>query len=158
MPLVVYSAQRLGLFVAALAALAAMSVGGWLLVVLAAVIAAILSYVLLGRSRDAAALWLHDRVSGRRSGRFGAGLAADAAAEDAAVDRLSDPGGQRAVPEPAAAQGAASQRETETQQRPVGELEQTGAGQDGAEQDPARAEQDGAAEQGGRQREQQHEQ
>ena len=47
---------------------------------------------------------------------------------------------------PPSQQGAASQRETETQQRPVGELEQTGAGQDGAEQDPARAEQDGAAE------------
>lgn len=83
MPLVVYSVQRLALFAAALVGLYWLHVGGWLWVVLAALIAWALSYVLLARSRDAAALWLHDVIEGRRRGRFTRGLDADAAAEDA---------------------------------------------------------------------------
>lgn len=139
MPLVVYSAQRLALFLAALAALYALRMGGWLLVVVAAVVAWALSYVLLGRSRDAAALWLHERVSGRRTGRFGAGLAADAQAEDAEAARTSE--GQ-----------------AEAEQDSVGQLEEPGAGEHGTQQRAAGAEQDGAGQHGGREREQQHEQ
>ncbi len=67
-PLVVYSAQRLALFLGALLVLFWAHVGGWLLVVLAAVIAWALSYVLLPRSRDAAALWLASRVERSRTG------------------------------------------------------------------------------------------
>ncbi|WP_304606160.1 DUF4229 domain-containing protein [Actinotalea lenta] len=84
MPLVVYSAQRLGLFVVALLVLFWLHLGGWLLVLLAALLAWALSYVLLGRSRDRAALWLSDRVEARRAGPRV--VDPDAAAEDAEVE------------------------------------------------------------------------
>ncbi|HMO11631.1 MAG TPA: DUF4229 domain-containing protein, partial [Actinotalea sp.] len=69
MPLVVYSVQRLGLFAAALGALFWLRVGGWLLVLLAALIAWALSYVLLAGPRDRAAVWVAHRVEARRAGR-----------------------------------------------------------------------------------------
>ncbi|WP_223145102.1 DUF4229 domain-containing protein [Actinotalea subterranea] len=84
MPLVVYSALRLGLFAAALGALWWVGLGGWLLVVVAAVVAWALSYVLLAGPRDAAALWLAGRAERRAAGRrFSAQVESDAAAEDA---------------------------------------------------------------------------
>lgn len=136
-----YSAQRLALFVAALLVLFWLHLGGWLLVVLAAVIAWALSYVLLGRSRDRAARWIADRVEARRSGALAADP--DAAAEDAEVELAQAPG---------------SQGQAEPQEDAVAELEQAGAGQDGTQQDPARAEQHGGGQQRDRQGEQQHEQ
>lgn len=90
MPVVIYSLLRLGLFAAALAGLWAVGMGGWLLVVVAAVVAWALSYVLLGAPRTAAATWLAQRRGGGDGTtprpRFGAGASADAAIEDAADD------------------------------------------------------------------------
>ena len=80
MPLVVYSALRLGLFAAAVLGLWLAGRGGWLLVVVAAVVAWAASYLLLGRSRTAAATWLADRAAARPGRRR---PDADAAAEDA---------------------------------------------------------------------------
>ncbi len=148
--MVVYSAQRLGLFVLALVGLYLLRMGGWLWVVLAALIAWALSYVLLGRSRDAAALWLHERVSGRRRGRFAAGLDADAAAEDAEVAEVDG--------RPGTPTGASSDGQADAEQDAVAELEEPGAGQDGPQQGTPGAEHHGAGEQGGRERQQQHEQ
>jgi hypothetical protein len=142
----VYSAQRLALFVAALLALFWLHLGGWLLVLLAAIIAWALSYVLLGRSRDRAALWIAERVEARRSGARPTDP--DAEAEDAEADA----GG----PRPDGAVG--SERQPEPQEDAVAELEQAGAGQDGAQQDPARAEQHRGGQQRDGQGEQQHEQ
>lgn len=85
MPLFVYSALRLGLFALALVVLWAVGMRDWLLVLVAAVVAWALSYVFLAGPRDAAALWLSQRVEGR-SARFSPGVEADAAAEDAEAD------------------------------------------------------------------------
>lgn len=83
--MVTYSLVRLGLFAVALLVLWWAGMGGWLLVLVAALVAGVLSYVLLGRQRTAAATWIADRRAARRP-RFGAGPEADAAAEDAADD------------------------------------------------------------------------
>jgi hypothetical protein len=109
-PVVTYSLLRLGVFVLALAGLWLAGMGSWLLVVVAAVVAAALSYVLFGRQRAAAAQWIADR---RAPGapRFSRAVQEDAAAEDAIADRLREPesprdgegegpGGQIARPSP----------------------------------------------------------
>lgn len=89
-PVVIYSLLRLGLFAAALIGLWAVGMGGWLLVLVAAVVAWALSYVLLGGPRTAAATWIAQRRGGadRATPRpwFGVGASADAAIEDAADD------------------------------------------------------------------------
>ncbi len=89
MPVVTYSLLRLAVFVLALVGLWLAGMGGWLLVVVGAVVAAALSYVLFGRQRAAAAQWLADR---RERPRFSRGVEEDAAAEDAIADRLHAPG------------------------------------------------------------------
>ena len=81
-PVVVYSLLRLGLFALALVGLWLAGMGGWLLVLVAAVVAWALSYVLLGQWRDGAARWIADRRSDDRP-RFSAQVLADADAEDA---------------------------------------------------------------------------
>lgn len=88
MPVIIYSVLRLGLFALALAGLWLAGMGGWLLVVVAAVVAWALSYAMLGRRRDAAARWLAERRGAARP-RFAPGVEADAAAEDAAADRAA---------------------------------------------------------------------
>lgn len=89
MPVVTYSALRLGLFAVALLGLWLAGMGGWLLVVVAALVAFALSYVLLRRQRDAAASWLATRRTGvDPRPRFSRAVEDDAAAEDAAADRL----------------------------------------------------------------------
>lgn len=88
MPLVTYSLTRLALLVAAGVALFAVGMRGWLLLLVATVVAFALSYVLLGRQRDAAARWLAARDEDRRAGRRTRD--ADSAAEDAAIDRALD--------------------------------------------------------------------
>ena|GEM_PF-3101162 len=93
-----FSLLRLALFGAALVVLRLAGMGGWLLVVVAAVVAAALSYVLFGRQRTAAATWIAERRTGQRP-RFGAGVAADEAAEDAAADAATRPPGD-APPHP----------------------------------------------------------
>lgn len=110
MPVVTYSLLRLAVFVVALVGLWLAGMGSWLLVVVAAVVAAALSYVLFGKQRAAAAQWLADR---RAPGapRFSRAVEEDAAAEDAVADRLhaqgstrddegDGPGGQIARPSP----------------------------------------------------------
>lgn len=87
MPVVIYSLLRLGLFALALVGLWRAGMGGWLLVVVAAVVAWALSYVLLGRWRDGAARWIADRRSRDRP-RFSAQVLADADAEDAEADAV----------------------------------------------------------------------
>lgn len=104
MPLVVYSALRLGLFAVALVVLWLVGMGGWLLVVVAAVVAAAASYLLLRTQRDAAVLWLAQRrATAADRPRFGPGAEADAAAEDAEAAGLAQPEGtgpQSASPRP----------------------------------------------------------
>lgn len=99
MPVIVYSVLRLGLFALALVGLWAAGMGGWLLVVVAAVAAGALSYVLLGRQRTAAATWIAERRAGTAP-RFSPGVEADAAAEDAEVQRQPGDQGQSASPRP----------------------------------------------------------
>lgn len=97
MPIVTYSLLRLGLFAAALLALWFAGMGGWLLVLVAAVVAWALSYVFLGRQRTAAAVWIAERRGAAPTRpRFSRGVEADAAAEDAEAD----PNGQSASPNP----------------------------------------------------------
>jgi len=84
-PLVTYSLARLGLLGVAVLGLYAAGMRGWLLALVAVVVAFALSYVLLGRQRDAAARWLAERDRVRRANRR---PDADTAAEDAEVDRL----------------------------------------------------------------------
>jgi len=83
----VYSLLRLGLFVLALLGLWAAGMGSWLLVVVAALVAWALSYVLLGRWRTDAATALASVRLGRGHGRRCSerGTAAPAA-EDAEAD------------------------------------------------------------------------
>lgn len=165
MPLVVYSVERLALFAAALVGLYWLHLGGWLLVVLAALIAWALSYVLLARSRDAAALWLHDVIEGRRRGRFARGLDADAAAEDAeASEAVGGPGagsaGDADRRRDAGGRGDAGglEGQAEPEEDAVGELEQPGAGEDRPQEGTAGAEQHRRGQQTHGQGEQQHEQ
>lgn len=89
MPVVTYSLLRLAVFVVALVGLWFAGMGSWLLVVVAAVVAAALSYVLFGKQRAAAAQWLADR---RAPGapRFSRAVEEDAATEDAIADRLHE--------------------------------------------------------------------
>ena len=146
MPFAVYSLQRLGLFVVALLALWALHLGGWLLVVLAAFLAWALSYLLLAGPRDRAALWVAQRVEGRRTGpRFSAGVESDASEEDAAADEQTVPGG-------------ASEGQPEPEEHAVAELEHPGPGEDGPKEHTARAGEDGRHEQPDGQGEEQHEQ
>lgn len=95
--MVTYSLLRLALFVACLAGLV-LAGTGWLLgVVLAALLAALLSYVLLAGPRDRAALWLQARSEARGDRpRLSRRAAEDAAAEDAAVDASTTPDGPAA--------------------------------------------------------------
>ena len=91
MPVISYSVARLGLFALALVGLWLAGMGGWLLVLVAALVAWAVSYALLGARRDAAALWIAGRRGAERP-RFGAAVEADAAAEDAAAENASTDG------------------------------------------------------------------
>lgn len=93
MPVVTYSLLRLGVFVLALLGLWLAGMGSWLLVIVATIVAAALSYVLFGKQRVAAARWLADRRAERSGPRFSRAVEDDAAAEDAIADRLHGGGG-----------------------------------------------------------------
>lgn len=100
MPVVTYSVLRLGVFVVALGGLWLAGLGGWLLVLVATVVAFALSYGFFGRQRDAAARWLAERRAGNRP-RFSRAVTDDAAQEDAAAERLrGEEPGQTARPNP----------------------------------------------------------
>lgn len=83
--LIKYTALRLALFVVSLIVLYAIGVRrSILMLVLAALISLALSYLLLAKQRDAVALAISERISGRIDQRSGLGQA-DADAEDADV-------------------------------------------------------------------------
>ena len=90
-PVAVYSALRVGLFLVVVLVLRVLGVGGVLALVIAVVVAMLLSFLVLRRQRDAVtrALMARDRArkaAGRpRRRSFGDRLAEDAAAEDAAT-------------------------------------------------------------------------
>lgn len=96
MPVVTYSLLRIALFVVCLVVLVYAGTGWLFGVIIAAVVAALLSYLLLKGPRDRAALWLQARSDARGDRpRLSRAAAADAAAEDAAADAAGDeqPGG-----------------------------------------------------------------
>jgi len=84
----VYTLQRLALFVITLFVLALLGAEPILAVVLAGVISMGLSYVLLRKQRDALAVRIAERVEARAAARAaGEPTDADSAAEDATIDR-----------------------------------------------------------------------
>lgn len=89
MPVVIYSLLRLALFGAALALLLLVGARGWLVPLVAAVVAFGVSYVLFARQRDAAGAWMAQRSDGRRrASRLARAVEEDEAAEDAVAERL----------------------------------------------------------------------
>jgi len=91
-PVVVYSVLRVLLFVVALVVLWFAGLRDWLLVLVAAALALMLSYLTLRRPREAASRWLAERSEHRaRTGeRFSREIEDDAAAEDAAFEAAAD--------------------------------------------------------------------
>lgn len=92
-----YSLLRLGLLVVVLVVLRLVGFGGWLLILLAAVVSMALSYVLLAAPRAQLSRQIAARAerpaARRRPSRFDRHLDDDAAVEDAAVeqtDRVAD--------------------------------------------------------------------
>ncbi|MFD7021056.1 DUF4229 domain-containing protein [Promicromonospora sukumoe] len=87
MPLVIYSLLRIALVGAALGVLYLVGLRGWLLPVVAVVVALAVSYLTLGRPRDAATQWMAGRAEQRAARRAATPkIDADAAHEDAQVD------------------------------------------------------------------------
>jgi hypothetical protein len=91
LPVLKYTVMRLALFVVALAVLSLLGAGRLTAVVLAALVSALVSYLLLRGPRDAVGQVIAERVEHRldRPGRFGQGLREDEQVEDAAVDRAT---------------------------------------------------------------------
>jgi hypothetical protein len=87
-PLLIYSLLRLALFGAALGLLYLVGLRGWLLPVVAVVVALALSYLTLTKPRDAATRWIAARADRRAAERaVFPKVDADAAHEDAQVDQ-----------------------------------------------------------------------
>lgn len=89
MRVLTYSLLRLLVFGVALGLGYLLGLRWWLLVLVAAVLAALASYAFLGRSRDAAAAALAERAA--RRGPRAPRVDVDAEAEDAAVDAARVP-------------------------------------------------------------------
>lgn len=84
-----YSLLRLALFGAALGLLLLVGARGWLVPLVAAVIAFGLSYVIFARQRDAAGAWMAERAAHRqRRSRLAQAVEQDEAEEDAVAERL----------------------------------------------------------------------
>lgn len=97
-PVAVYSALRVGLFLAVLLVLRVLGVGGVVSLLVAVVVAMLLSFLVLRRQRDAVTRALMARQQGReadpsrrRRPTLRERLAEDAAAEDAASERAARP-------------------------------------------------------------------
>lgn len=115
MPFIIYSVLRLALIVVLGVLLYAVGVRDLLLPVLAIVLALMVSYLVLGKQREAAAVYLAGRKQNRDATgeRFSPAVAADAAFEDGQVDTVvgnQTPADQPASDEPPA-QGRPSDRE-----------------------------------------------
>ena len=86
-PLLIYTLLRLALFGAALGLLYVAGLRGWLLPIVAVVVALAVSYLTLRTPRDAAARWMAGRADRRAAERaVFPKTDADAAHEDAQVD------------------------------------------------------------------------
>jgi hypothetical protein len=119
--LLVYSALRLAVLAAALGLGWLLGLRSWLLVLVAAVIAALASYVFLRGPRDAAAADLAARARAR---------AADRADDDAAVEDAADERARRPVRAPGGGPAGASEGERHGEQDAVAELDEPGVAQD----------------------------
>lgn len=87
MPLFIYSLLRLALFGGAIGLLYLAGMRGWLLPVVAVVVAMTVSYLTLRRPRDAATQWMAARADRRRAERaVFPKIDADAEHEDAQLD------------------------------------------------------------------------
>ncbi len=83
----IYTLLRLALFGAAFGLLYLVGLRGWLLPIVAVVVALAVSYLTLNRPRDAATRWMAGRAERRAAARAAAPkVDADAAHEDAQVD------------------------------------------------------------------------
>ncbi|ACZ20681.1 hypothetical protein Sked_07250 [Sanguibacter keddieii DSM 10542] len=93
MPFIIYSVLRLALIVAVGFVLYLVGMRGWLLGVVAIVVALLVSYLALRRQREAAALYLATRRSDRQASgvQLNERLDRDNAAEDEAVDGRTAP-------------------------------------------------------------------
>ncbi|PUB30197.1 uncharacterized protein DUF4229 [Promicromonospora sp. AC04] len=84
----IYTLLRLALFGAAFGLLYLVGLRGWLLPIVAVVVALAVSYLTLSRPRDAATRWMADRAERRAAERAAAPrVDADAAHEDAQLDQ-----------------------------------------------------------------------
>ena len=84
----IYTLLRLALFGAALGLLYLVGLRGWLLPIVAVVVALAVSYLTLSRPRDAATRWMAGRAERRAAERAAAPkVDADAAHEDAQLDQ-----------------------------------------------------------------------
>lgn len=82
-----YTLLRLAYLGAAFGLLYGVGLRGWLLPIVAVMVALAASYLTLSRPRDAAAQWMADRAARRAAERLAAPkIDADAAHEDAQVD------------------------------------------------------------------------
>ena len=88
MPFIIYSVLRLALIVAVGFVLYLVGMRGWLLGVVAVLVALLVSYLALRRQREAAALYIATRRTDRQTSgvQLNARLDRDNAAEDDAVD------------------------------------------------------------------------
>lgn len=86
-PLLTYTLLRLALFGATLGLLYLVGLRGWLLPIVAVVVALAVSYLTLSKPREAATRWMAGRAERRAAGRVAAPkVDADAAHEDAQLD------------------------------------------------------------------------
>lgn len=84
----IYTLLRLALFGAAFGLLYVVGLRGWLLPIVAVVVALAVSYLTLSRPRDAATRWMAGRAERRAAERAAAPrVDADAAHEDAQLDQ-----------------------------------------------------------------------
>ncbi|WP_277050958.1 DUF4229 domain-containing protein [Ruania albidiflava] len=119
MPVLVYSLLRILLIVAAGAGLYLAGMRGWLLVVVAVLVGAGLSYVLLDKQRRASAEWLAAR--GRGHTRLEDRLTSDADEEDALLDDEAAPTQTGAGAATDEADGTAAHGESGRERRSDGE-------------------------------------
>lgn len=88
MPLLIYTLLRLALFGAAVGLLYLAGLRGWLLPIVAVVVALAVSYLTLSKPRDAATRWMAGRAERRAAERAAFPKTdADAAHEDAQLDK-----------------------------------------------------------------------
>ena len=131
MPFIIYSVLRLALIGVLGVVLYAVGVGGLLLPVLAIVLALMVSYLVLGKQREAAAVYLAGRKTTRDATgeRFSRAVSDDAAFEDDQVDTVVRGPSAAARPTVVASTGgdqptADAVREPDVEKRPDAAREQ----------------------------------